>query len=838
MQQQYVSLTLAALGAFLAFGAPAQSNAQGQRPANPGGAGLIQLDTKGKARRQSEAQQVLAEQLPLSTQDQLLPVATEVDPLGFTHTKYQQYHQGYKVEGAVYSVHARQGVIESLSGEFQSLEAPNATPALSEAAALDRALAFVGARQYAWQVPGQEALLRRLQNNPQATYFPKGELVFVENTKSPDADRLGRRALAWKFDIFAQQPMSRAYVYVDARSGEIVAHHSRIHEADPVKGTFQTRHSGVRQSITERVKDASGKVEYTTVDYTRGQGIVTVDAYGEDGFDAQGNLDVGNFLDQNNNWTRAEWKNQYNDDVALDVHWGMQQVFDYWKNVRGRNSYDGQGAPIYNFVHYSDEVDKQGNHIPIDNAFWNGSFMGYGDGNTKFKQVVALDVVAHEMAHAVCQTTAGLQYQSESGAINEALSDIWGAVIEKWTPTATEDAPTKQTWLIGEEIMLSGAALRSMSDPKSLNQPAYYKGHNWYHATPPYDRKNDYGGVHYNSGVMNHWFYILSVGKSGTNEGGRGYNVTGIGMDKAANIVWRAENVYLTPNSNYADAATYTIQAAKDLYGATSAEATAVSKAWEAVGVMQLNYCASKGDNNANEWIDLVKLGSINRTSGKDAGGYFYGLAQSTNLNPSPADPSKPRSTYTIEYSAGFSATAYNEFWHVYIDWNRDGDLDDADETVVSRVSNSAGTLSSTFAVPATALAGATRMRVSVSRSQKGSCGSFTNGEVEDYLVNITGTNGTGSTPSFGAGTAAQLPATQPFAVYPVPASDVLNVDLPADCDAAALTVQVYDVRGAETTAVRYNQAGQLDVHALAPGLYQLHINAGQQTFVRRFTKQ
>ena len=138
--------------------------------------------------------------------------------------------------------------------------------------------------------------------------------------------------------------------------------------------------------------------------------------------------------------------------------------------------------------------------------------MTYGDGATRFRPLTSLDVVGHEIGHAVCEKTANLTYANESGAMNEGLSDIWGASIEAYAVGTlgftSGGVKAKSTWLIGEEIDKVQVALRSMSDPKSLGQPAYYKGVNWYTGT------GDNGGVHTNSGVLNHWFYILTVGKS------------------------------------------------------------------------------------------------------------------------------------------------------------------------------------------------------------------------------------------------------------------------------------------------------------------------------------
>lgn len=214
--------------------------------------------------------------------------------------------------------------------------------------------------------------------------------------------------------------------------------------------------------------------------------------------------------------------------------------------------------------------------------------MLYGDGSVKFKPLTSLDVAGHEIGHGVCQATANLVYNGESGALNEGFSDIWGACIEQYTTAAL--GLTKSTWLIGEEIVNSGPALRSMSDPKSLGQPAYYQGQNWYTGGREDIR------VHTNSGVLNHWFYIVSQGENGTNEGNNYYSVTGIGINSAARIAYRAESVYLTANSSYADTRTFTIKAAQDIFGTCAPEVGAVTNAWYAVGIgarMPLVYIAS-----------------------------------------------------------------------------------------------------------------------------------------------------------------------------------------------------------------------------------------------------
>ena len=558
-----------------------------QAPLFDGGPQLRQLSGKSAATLRPlplDSRELLRQELALRPADDLRALRVETDELGQRHERFQQYFHGVKVEHGIYTVHRAAGV---LSGEFKPVPANLSTkPALNAPAALLRGLAAIGARRYMWDDAAEEAGLKRETQNPAATYRPSGELVLVEDYRvATPAQR--PLVLAWKFNIYAQQPESRALVYVDARTGDVVLQDAIIKHARglvpvgagalaPVAakivarpdglrglataaiGTFATRYMGSRQVAT----DLSGG-SYHLRDYTRAAGIETYNLH--NGTVLGAGVD---FADADNNWTAAEFNNTAKDDAALDAHFGSTQVYDYWMAVHGRNSWDGVGSKLVNYVHYS---------ASYDNASWNGSAMRYGDGATLFFSLTSLDICAHETGHGVCQATAGLVYMDESGALNEGLSDIWGATIENYVD------PTKQTWIIGEDITRTAAGLRSMSDPQSTavlsSCPSNYRGQLWNFGTM------DNGGVHTNSGVLNHWYYILSVGKTGVNEQQQAYSVTGIGMAKAARIVYRAERLYLTPNSDYRSARVFTIQAATDLYGATSAEVTAVTDAWHAVGL-------------------------------------------------------------------------------------------------------------------------------------------------------------------------------------------------------------------------------------------------------------
>jgi Zn-dependent metalloprotease len=261
-------------------------------------------------------------------------------------------------------------------------------------------------------------------------------------------------------------------------------------------------------------------------------------------------------------------------DAAIDAaHNYAGNVYDFYKNVFNRDSYDNAGATLKASAHYS---------TSYNNAFWNGSQMVYGDGDgTTFIALSRdLDVDAHELTHAVTERTAALVYSNESGALNEATSDILGNSCEAYTENA--GTPNTNTWLVGEDIYTPGTAgdaLRSMKDPAVYGDSDYYPTR--------YTGTSDNGGVHTNSGIANLAYYLMTIG--GTHPRGKTtVNVTPLSatsstsLDMAQRIWYRALTVYFTSSTNFSAARTATANAATDLYGA--AAAATVNAAWDAVG--------------------------------------------------------------------------------------------------------------------------------------------------------------------------------------------------------------------------------------------------------------
>jgi thermolysin len=211
--------------------------------------------------------------------------------------------------------------------------------------------------------------------------------------------------------------------------------------------------------------------------------------------------------------------------------------------------------------------------------------MFYGDGDgVSFSPLVTLDICGHEMQHGVTSRTANLTYSGESGALNESWSDVFGAMVELYARGGQE---TTTTWWIGEDARTPGTAgdaLRYMDTPHRAGNYGYTADDDPDHYTERYTGTSDNGGVHINSGIPNHVFYL--VAKGGNHAHIPGPFVTGIGADKAAKIWYKALITYMTSSTNFAGARTATLNAATALYGAGSAEYNAVADAWTACGVL------------------------------------------------------------------------------------------------------------------------------------------------------------------------------------------------------------------------------------------------------------
>ncbi|WP_420571441.1 M4 family metallopeptidase [Kordia sp.] len=508
------------------------------------------------------------------------------DRSGMKHERMQQYYNGIKVEFGTLVIHSKNNAVKSINGEVYNGLGVNLSPALSPQQAFDKALAFVNAEQYLWSNPQEAAAMNYTK--------PAGELVLLPemNTYS------GLLNLAYKFDIYATQPVSRGEVYVDAQNGlilfnnKIIKHHNNEgreilnNPANLVKvnrtlapfvaGTAQTRYSGQRD-IETRLEDNG---EYTLNDDSRN--VFTRNAQNV----AFGGGYINNFAeftDDDNAWS---FSGLSLDNAALDAHWGAIQTYDYWLNVHGRDGIDGNGYAMRSYIH----VANPNGGGSWTNAAWNGSVMSYGDGSGNFEPLTSIDICAHEIGHGVTNFANNLVYARESGALNEGYSDLWGAAIEFYAKGNGDDLnPNMETWQIGEDIVSNGLGIRNMSNPNQFGDPDTYEGTNWRPTSvagcPTPNNSNDQCGVHSNSGVLNHWFYLLVQGGAGFNDVTNQFDVTGIGMQKAEEIAYLVLRDYLTPNSTFLDTRNAAIDVAINLHGTNSPEAIATQDAFYAVNV-------------------------------------------------------------------------------------------------------------------------------------------------------------------------------------------------------------------------------------------------------------
>ena len=731
--------------------------------------------------------------LDLDKQSDFVLMDQQADKLGFTHYRSYQTLRGIPVENSMYVAHVKNGRLLKLSGEiivdFDESNDYSPLPALSAAQAIDIAVKKVDARLYMWQDAGMERRIKEQMGNARASYVPTVSLVWFN-----DGDEINPRdlRLAYKVDVYAKQPLSRADYFIDAKNGNYLGKKDKLFYTDAT-GTAATAYSG-SQNIHSDLNGAT----YRLRDYTKGNGIITL--HGES------TLRGTDYTSNSPNWTLGG-----TDIAALDAHYGVSQTYAFYTANFNRNSYNGTGGALYSYVN---------DPTYTDNAFWDGSAMNFNKRSTGAGGgVTGIDVTGHELTHGVTQTTSGLNYSGESGAMNESMSDIMGKSVQFWSKS------TDISWQLSNDM---NWIIRDMSNPNARSQPDTYKGALWYSGL------NDNGGVHTNSGVGNFMFYLLVTGGSGTNDIGSSYSVTGIGLAEADQIIYRSETVYLSPTSKYADWRTACINAATDLYGTGSNEVTQVQNAWYAVGIgtageggvscgtptglasssvtntsatvnwtavpgavtynLQwkasssstwttlsgiattssnltgltagtayqfqvqtvcsaatsaystaapftttgggvITYCASKGNSTTYEWIKQIILGTINNTSNNN-NGYANYTNLSTNVTAG--------STYTITLRPGYRSTAYRQYWTVYIDYNQNGVLNNTGETVVkiSTTSTNGGTANIT--IPATAKSGPTRMRIQMHYGSQVTdpCSAFNYGEVEDYTVNISGGSG------------------------------------------------------------------------------------------------
>jgi Zn-dependent metalloprotease len=265
---------------------------------------------------------------------------------------------------------------------------------------------------------------------------------------------------------------------------------------------------------------------------------------------------------------RSEGGPATGDQAADQIYDWLGVTFDFYSTAYGRNSIDGAGLPLVASVHYG---------VDYDNAFWDGSQMVYGDGDQQIFTTFTgpLDVTGHELTHGVTQYSGGLQYEGQSGALNESLSDVFGSLVKQYHLGQTAD---QADWLIGQGMFASrvnGVALRSLKAPgTAYDDPALGKDPQPAEMAHYVDTDSDNGGVHINSGIPNHAFYLAATA------------IGGHAWEKAGRIWYDTITSKKVPTTaDFATFASMTYATAGKLFGVKSTESDAVREAWATVGV-------------------------------------------------------------------------------------------------------------------------------------------------------------------------------------------------------------------------------------------------------------
>jgi Zn-dependent metalloprotease len=465
---------------------------------------------------------------------------SNTDHLGMRHRFLQQYFNNIEVEGMGYRVHEKNGFVTSANGKAVRSININIQTTLSEKQSFQLAVQYLQTKD---------------------TTVQRGRKLIVSKgfTFSPESF-----FVVYQFDIDVSL-VERWRISIDARSGQVVnkvslvnncfAEKKNTHQLPYGTGLGLTNYYGMQTIPVEMFNNGSsllvgqtengGKIE--TYDYANASIWAWFFGF---------NVPLYNFYSSTNVYTEAR------DQTGVSVQWAADKTFEYYFKNHGRSSYDNLNGTVRLLVH----VDQN-----LDNAFWSRNTLLFGDGSNN-NPLVELDVVGHEFTHGVTQYEAALQYLNEPGALNESFSDIFGKAIEFDTFKDTA------TWHIAKYFRNGG--LRDMSNPNSKNQPDTWKGDLWY------TESGDNGGVHYNSGVQNFWYYLLCSGGSGVNDYQLDYSVNSIGMEAATNITYRNLTEYLGYFSDYLDSRIGSLLATSDLYGKNSDAYQQVANAWDAVGVV------------------------------------------------------------------------------------------------------------------------------------------------------------------------------------------------------------------------------------------------------------
>ncbi len=472
---------------------------------------------------------------------ELGPAIEQQDALSMSHLRFKQLASGVTVRGGEVLVHvAASGRTVIDSGYLAGAASVDVRPLIDLEAARDRAI---------------EDVRSKLASPSDASFGQLGELVVAEKKQVA-----GDFVLAYEVSVRVDGDEPNLWVYrVDAKTGDVVSRHSNLHT---VEGTGK----GVLGDA-KKIQVTQNGTTFTLLDASRTpKGISTHDYQNRTTADAF----PGPRVSSNSATVWDEATTAANaKGSAVDAHFYAGAVYDFYKTDLGRLGIDAKDGAIVSSVHVARNYA---------NAFWDPELlqMAYGDGDgSRFIGMSAgLDVVAHELTHGVTNLTSDLIYLNQPGALNESVSDIFGAFCEhKAQPNEVNN------WLVGEAVRTDKKALRDMVHPSKglTRQPAHMK------EFLNLSEDEDSGGVHINSGIPNNAAFLMTMG--GENDVSKVKVDKGIGWEKSAKLWYRINTTYLRQQSDFAAAAAASLTAAKDLQF-TADETAIVECAWIATGIL------------------------------------------------------------------------------------------------------------------------------------------------------------------------------------------------------------------------------------------------------------
>ncbi len=470
----------------------------------------------------------------------------EIDELKMAHTRVRQTVNKIPVWEGEAIVHLKSdGELAVITDELKENIAVNTEPNFSKKEASDMALEMY-------------------RGKAKVTDDSQIDLYIY---RGGDRDHLVYRIETPRLD--GSEHTSAPVIFIDAQTGEKVFEYNNLQT-----GSGSSLYSG-----TVTIDTSSSGSTFYMEDLTRRMGTFNMNNTGNTSTGTGGTQ--SRYSGTDDVWSATAER------AGVDAHYGAAKTYDYYKNVHGRNGINGSNGPGTTAAAANSGISLVTSRVHFgsnyNNAFWYQNKMTYGDGNgSSFTPLTTLDIAGHEMTHGVTQYSANLTYANESGAMNESMSDVFGSMVELY---ARGGSPTADTWKIGEQAYTpntAGDALRYMDNPHLAGNGGYTSNDDPDHYSERYTGTADSGGVHINSGIGNHAFYLAVDG--GTHHLS-GVTVTGIGPTDAARIWYRALTVYMTSGTNFSGSRTAMLNAATDLFGSSSAQYNTIATTWCAVGV-------------------------------------------------------------------------------------------------------------------------------------------------------------------------------------------------------------------------------------------------------------